>query len=144
MYLKVLFYSLLVFVAACSSDKRQSELLESNLEKAVLAIEAEIASDYEVSYKSRHPTRAETGYHCKFKILDIRYSSSNNHVAQVIVERWAENDFGNVYDSSQSLALYDRDAIHIWQRIDGQWKPDTSDNKHPGPGTCIYKKPWRN
>ncbi len=40
MYLKILFYSLLVFVAACSSEKRESELLEKKLNERVVSANA--------------------------------------------------------------------------------------------------------
>ena len=40
MYLKILFYALLVFVAACSSEKRESELLENKLKERVASANA--------------------------------------------------------------------------------------------------------
>ena len=40
MYLKIFFYSMLLFVAACSSEKRESELLEKKLNERVASANA--------------------------------------------------------------------------------------------------------
>ena len=40
MYLKILFYSLLVCIAACSSEKRESELIEKKLKERVSSANA--------------------------------------------------------------------------------------------------------
>lgn len=89
---------------ACSGSK-------SSLEKAVSTLESEIAADYEAHYKTDWPDRARNGYHCKFQIVDVRISSSNPDMAQVGVDRWGEDDFGQRLHMSQSLAVYDVEHI---------------------------------
>lgn len=130
---------LLLFVfslASCSSA-------QSSLEKAVSILETEIAKDYEAAYKVRFPDRARNGHHCKFQIVDIRMSSSNPDVAQVGVDRWGEDDFGQRVHMSQSLALYDAEHIHMWRLTNGKWQPVTSGPDHLYGGECIYDRPWR-
>ena len=130
---------LLLFVlsqASCSSA-------QSSLEKAVSTLESEIAKEYEEDYKVRFPDRARNGYHCKFQIVDVRISSSNPDVAQVGVDRWGEDDFGQRLHMSQSLASYDLEHIHMWRRINGKWQPVTSGPDHLSGWDCIYDRPWR-
>lgn len=133
----VLFLMLFVLSqASCSNAK-------SSLEKAVSILESEIAKEYEAEYKVRFPDRARSGYHCKFHIVDIKISSSNPDVAQVGVDRWGEDDFGQRLHMSQSIALYDAEHIHMWRRINGKWQPVTSGPDHLYAGSCIYDRPWR-
>lgn len=116
---------------------------QGSLEKAVSALESEIATEYEGVYKKEYPNRARNGYHCKFQIVDVRISSSNPDVAQVGVDRWGEDDFGQRLHMSQSLALYDTEHIHMWRRTNGKWQPVTSGPDHLYVGSCIYDRPWR-
>lgn len=121
---------------ACSGSK-------GSLEKAVAAMESEIATEYEAVYKKEFPERARNGYHCKFQIVDVRISSSNPDVAQVGVDRWGEDDFGQRLHMSQSLAVYDVEHIHLWRQTNGKWQPVRSGPDHLYGGSCIYDRPWR-
>lgn len=138
-HMKNLFIFILscILFAACSGSK-------SGLENAVSALESEIASDFEEEVYKKEPDRVKSGYHSKFQIVDIQLSSSNPDVAQVAVDRWAEDDFGQRLHMSQSLALYDTEHIHKWRHIGGKWQPITRGEEHNFDyPICIYDKPWR-
>lgn len=132
--------SLFIVILSCLALTSCSSPNKGSLEQAVAAIEAELATAYEVRYKSEWPDRAMQGYHCKFKIVDIQISTSNPDIAQVLVDHWAENDFGQRFHESQSLALYhyNSENIHTWKYINGKWQPVVSGKEHLGGETCIY------
>lgn len=135
--LLTLFLMLFVLsLASCSSA-------QSSLEKAVSALESEIATEWEAVYKKEYPDRARNGYHSKFEIVDVKISSSNPDVAHVGIDRWAEDDFAQRLHISQGLPFSDVEHIHFWQRTNGKWQPVTSGPDHLYFGSCIYDRPWR-